>query len=152
MKKTLIILILIGIVFSSCSSSDGNAGEDKLQLIYSNFAGNWNVSKVIKANGSQVDYINLCPNQKDYVKFYTYGKMEFFQYFSNCNPQSRSEHCINYYFNDGYLENCNNFIDGKIVKLTATELIIDYQETRNFSYGENNMGTANGIVLTREQN
>jgi hypothetical protein len=148
LKKITILIATITLLISC--SSDGDSSNSQLPLTLANISGNWNVKQLIKPDGTKIDYINLCATQKDYIKFYTYFKMEFYYHGNDCIP-SIQESCTNYYFlENNLISNCNNFVNGAVSSLTATEMQIDYGTTINFPYGYNNMASAKGIILVRE--
>jgi hypothetical protein len=148
MKKTILILTTIGMLLSSCSSDDGS---DNLLLSLNNISGNWYIKSIINSQDIEVEYSNSCSSQRDYIQFYTFYKMEFHQFFSNCNPQSIGTSCTNYYFLEGnIISNCNNLINGKVKVLKTKEMVIDYEEIRNFGMPDNNLTAAKGIILYRD--
>jgi hypothetical protein len=148
MVKKIIIFAIMGIIFSSCSS-DSDSGN--LPITLQNIAGNWKIKSVVKSDGSIEPYINLCVQNPDYIKFYTYLKLEFYKYNNVCELFGIFEVCDNLSFTeDGYLVNCTSLTNGKITKLTRTEMQIDYEETRTLPYQSNNMDQINGIILEKQ--
>lgn len=147
MKKTILILVITGMMFSSCSSDD----DGNLPLTLGNISGNWKVESVVKPDGTIEPYVNSCNQQSDYIQFYTYYKMEFHQFNTDCEPSYMYETCTDYYFLEGgIISNCGNLVDGKVTVLKRNKMQIDYEEVRNFPYFDNNLVQVEGIILTRE--
>ena len=59
--------------------------------------------------------------------------------------------CTNYSFLEGnIISNCNNLINGKVKVLKSKEMVIDYEEIRNFGMPDNNLTSAKKIILYRD--
>jgi hypothetical protein len=148
MKKIIGILFAVGTLFSSCSSDNDN---ENLPLTLDNISGNWYIKAVVNSQDIEVEYLNSCSSKRDYVQFYTYFKMEFHQFYDNCNPQYMGTSCTNYSFLEGnIISNCNNLINGKVKVLKSKEMVIDYEEIRNFGMPDNNLTSAKKIILYRD--
>lgn len=144
MKKT-ILLALIGMLFSSCSSdSDGN-----LTVKYENMLGTWNIKELIKTDDTHVNYVNQCGESKDYIEFLVPREMKFYIYYGDtCTLSDLQEHCDNFIVNPetNTIQQCNEFLNGHVSKLTEHEMQIDFNTPRNFFYND---VYAKGMVLTR---
>lgn len=152
MKKRIFLLLMVGIILSSCSgdSKSATSNDVSLPLTLANINGEWNIKEFILADGTKHAYVNLCSSTKDYIKFYTYYHMEFYTHHNACNPYL-AETCTNFYFLDNeVISNCNDLIDGTVTKLTAHEMQIEYSESRTTIYmGALSSTPIKGIVLIR---
>jgi hypothetical protein len=151
-----LIYVLITAWFLSCSSDKDNDDNStpvnpNLALSTATISGNWKIVEIIKSNGTRVPYIHLCSTKEDFIKFYTYPKMEFHQTYSDCGDVHLNEGCTNYIiYANNIMGNCGQLIDGTVSHLTASQMQIDYGEVRNFPYPDNNLSSAVGLVLVRE--
>ncbi len=147
MKNAIILLVIIGMVFTSCSKDDE---EKYLSVTFDNVKGKWNIKQIIKDDGTKVDYVNKCGNHKDYIVFGDDSSMDFYAHDSNCNI-TLERSCYMFYINYNVLGSCNSLVDGIVTKLTANEMQIEYGELRSFYYGTlYSMGSL-GVVLERER-
>lgn len=135
MKKTL-LLVLIGMLFFSCSSDSSNGN---LIVKYENMLGTWNIKELIKTDDTHVAYVNQCGVSKDYIEFLVPREMKFYIYYGDtCTLTGLQEHCDNFIVNPetNAIQQCNEFLNGHISKLTAHEMQIDFNAPRNFFYND----------------
>lgn len=87
MKKIILILITIVVLFTSCSKSEDDNGEKDLVIKYENMRGKWFFKETIKADGSKIPYPHPCPNNRDYIDFLQGPNFKFYDHTYSCdNP------------------------------------------------------------------
>jgi hypothetical protein len=147
--RQIVLVVLVCNCFAT-SCNDDTDEDNKLPLTVENIVGNWNIKEIIKPDGSKVEYVNLCATTKDRNEFNYASQIKFYQTSPDCTYTGVMESCSNYYFMEYNLNNCTNLVNGEISTLTATEMQIDYGEVRTFSYLDNGLNSAIGVVLVKE--
>ncbi len=144
---SILSLVLFGILLS-CDSDDK---KETLKVSYRNLSGIWYLKSVIKEDGSVEPYIHICPENRDFVQFYPYDRVDINFHFS-CDIPPYLDGCGDYilFSDDRKIDFCSPYFNGNISKFTATELQIDYGEVRHFANRDNNFEIAKGIILSRE--
>ena len=144
MRKAILILTL-ALATLSCSNDKDNE-PDILSFNDSKLGGIWYMSKVIQQDGSLLDYVHLCPSNKDWADLSTFQFKDYY-HTQTCEVTFAISDC--YPAIDRYtVTSCNDKYDGTYT-LNGNTLTIDYGEVRSFPFGENNLLNAKGIVLTR---
>lgn len=152
MKKT--ILILATILLSYSCSKDKEEYDPRNDLSYINFQnerfkGIWYFDKVIKTDGTIVDYIHFCPNNKDYVDFQSFKIKDLYHYnVNNCLENNIRISCQNYNIQGYKISICDDFVNGTY-SLTNNKLKVEYDEVEYFGYSENNLESAKGLIFSR---
>lgn len=129
MKKVILLVSILFLTFSSCSSggSDGTSTDEQL-------VGKWEVFQVnifpagtvITGNETLMPFNFACPTLKDYVLFGSQGTAKVATYNSSCSEEAnigtytKTDFLINFYQNNVY--------DGswEIISLTNTTLKVKY--------------------------
>ncbi|HEX8561783.1 MAG TPA: hypothetical protein VF676_02275 [Flavobacterium sp.] len=105
---------------------------------------------MVKPDGSKVPYINSCAANPDRVAFMLLD-VAITRTLADCSSQDYGQ-CSNYILDPqtSEIRVCDEYIDGKITKLTQSTLRIDYTQVRGFGWPENNFDQVKGIIFTRE--
>ncbi len=148
MKKTILILAIMGMMFSSCSSDSGGSG---LAVTYENLDGIWYMKEIIKADGSMQAYPNVCDTKRDSVEF-SYPRIDYFSHYENCESYLYSN-TNSYYLSEGdyrIVTSSSVFIDAKVTELTSQRLRLEYDVIKSFPYPGIQLNSIKGFILTRE--
>ncbi len=132
MKKLIILLSLV--LFVSCSKSEDKT-QTYLPLTYQNLVGKWNFKSVIRANGTIVPFVGLCPAQTDYIEVFNYGKIVTYNYYQDC--VSTSNHgCSDYTYNANNMIMASSFLfdNATVTNLNASGFRIEFAEPRSLNF------------------
>jgi hypothetical protein len=149
MKKIILVLVMMGMVFSSCSKSDSEANINF--SVFESYGGVWYIKEFIKEDGTKATYMGNCTNKRDYVEFFFPSEIGFFQYSSNCSDLPSDDYCRDYYIADLRIYYCMEMINGTISKSSNGIIQIDYEESRNLLGLGGVTGRVKGIVLERQE-
>ena len=149
MKKTILLPSLF-VVFTmfSCSKNDSPSVKSD-PITVAKIQGKWYIKSTIKENGTIDNYQNpFCSTLRDYIEITAELKIVSAISIPSCIV-SDSEGCAAFTLNTETkkIQNCNDLFNGTIVKLSDTEIQIDYDGVKFNSNPD--IGVTKGIVLSR---
>ena len=144
MKKIVFLCIAV-LAIAGCSNDD----DGTIKPTYESIAGIWYPSKMIKADGSIVDYIGYCPSKRDYIEIFNYLQIASYFYSGNCSDINRDNGCKRFYINSDTNEitNCMDYLNGKVT-LKKSTLRIDYAKITSNS--SSNLYDMKALIFTKE--
>jgi hypothetical protein len=133
----------------SCSKEE-NTQSKNLPLTTENITGIWYLKKVIKPDGTLVDYKNVCESKKDFLEITPFTIFRYNKNYANCIDVDIS-------VKDPYITTTNIVgygpeFDGVVSKLTKIDLEISYEETRYITNFPQNFSECKGIILSKNSN
>ena len=144
MKKIIFLCIAV-FAIAGCSNDD----DGTIKPTYESIAGIWYPSKIIKSDGSIVDYVGYCPSKRDYIEIFNYLTISSFFYSGNCTDINRDNGCKRFYIDSDTNEitNCMDYLNGKVT-LKKSTLRIDYDKITSNS--SSNLYDMKALIFTKE--
>ncbi|WP_268849200.1 hypothetical protein [Flavobacterium aestivum] len=148
--KKVIIIVTLTLSLLSCSKNDdnnvSNPVEQQLTPNYTNIAGRWYYTSIVRPNGTTDPYVSSCSGKRDYADIFTYRKITKHRFFSDCDEGTTD--CIDFYLNGITIKSCfEDFDNGRIIYLTPTTMKIEYD---NVIYFGSIVGDgAKALILTK---
>lgn len=144
MKKT--IALFAAILLLSCSKDDDGIKKVTPQ----NLAGQYNFKSIVRANGSIVPYVGLCPSKTDYVEIFAHRKIVTYNNNLDCNTTSDFG-CTDFSIDENnVIIICGSlFDDAKVTSLNSSGFKIEYDEPRALTYMIDNITDAKSIIFER---
>lgn len=151
MKKTILCIgIVLAAILWSCSRDENN-GDKQLPLTYENITGVWYFKSVITADGTIIDHKNSCAKQRDSIVFKNTFYVTLFTHYSPCSSYRVDASCATLALDskNRVIENCIDFVNGTVSKLSESQMQIDYKKPMDLNY-YSDPSNCKGIILTRK--
>lgn len=158
-KKITFLLLAIGLMLSCSKDGDGGLAftdpNKEIKVSMGNIVGNWYISKVVRPDGTVVNYQGNCTS-RDYVEItweaqsriisHTYRSSE-----SGCVHEYNLYGCQGFILltdnNENEITTCNSSYNGVITSLTSNTMHLELNEANSYVFGA--LNPAKALIFSR---